>query len=235
VSPPTSHPPAEVRRKSETTRDTQSLEPALPRIRKIKFFSQEQGIAVGAGTGNDPTGVFATDDGGKSWHSLPGRASPGWLGAAFISADAGILVGARGSRALAMEGKVVVPQRLERLSTRSLYDVALDVENGGWLVGDGGLVLCTENTGLVWQAPPEPLPQGIREAFDLRTVCCRGRRVWIGGEPGSVIWHTPDAGRSWVKQTTGQAQPVTRLFFASDSRGWGAGTLGTILRTEDGG
>src|SRR5262249_48227424 len=137
--------------------------------------------------------------------------------------------------ALAIEGKIVVPPRFERLGLRGLYDVALGADQSGWVVGDGGLVLKTENSGLVWQPPPVPLAEGIRDEFDFRGVCCRGEKVWIAGQPGSTIWHSPDGGQTWEKQPTGQAQPLERLCFSSDGQGWAVGALGTILRTIDGG
>ncbi|MGE5193651.1 MAG: YCF48-related protein [Deltaproteobacteria bacterium] len=238
VAPPASAAPADARLRNAAAapaNKTDRPEPTLPRLRKIRFFSREEGIAVGEGTGSDPSGVFSTEDGGQSWRALPGKASPGWLSAAFLGPDAGILVGANGSRALVMEDKVVVPQRFERLGVRGLHDVALGGENSGWLVGDGGLVLRTENAGLVWQPPPVPLADGIRDAFDFRTVCCRGNKIWVAGQPGSAVWHSPDGGQAWEKRPTGQAQPLARLHFSTDQRGWAVGALGTILRTDDGG
>ena len=208
---------------------------SLPRIRKIKFFSPDDGIIVGEGTGAEPGGAYATDDAGRSWRALPGKAAPGWMGADFFNPDAGVLVGARDSVALAVEGKLVVPTRLERFGVRGRHDVSLREGRGGWLVGDGGLVRQTENEGLVWQAPPSPLPEGTRETFDFRSVCCRGDKVWLAGNPGSTVWHSPDAGQTWLKQRTGQSIPLARLQFTTDERGWAVGALGTILRTNDGG
>ncbi len=221
---------------STTAGKKQSTEkPSLPRIRKIKFFTPDDGVIVGEGTGVEPGGAYATDDGGQSWRALPGKAAPGWLSADFFNPDAGVLVGVRDSVALAMEGKLVVPTRFERSGVRGRYDVTLREGRGGWLVGDGGLVRRTENEGLVWQDPPSPLPQGTRDVFDFRTVCCRGDKVWLAGNPGSTVWHSPDAGNTWLKQRTGQSIPLARLQFTTDERGWGVGALGTMLRTNDGG
>jgi photosystem II stability/assembly factor-like uncharacterized protein len=209
--------------------------PSLSRIRKIKFFTPDDGIIVGDGTGVEPGGAYATDDGGLSWRALPGKAAPGWLGADFFNPDAGVLVGVRDSVALAVEGKLVVPRRFERFGERGRHDVTLREGRGGWLVGDGGLVRHTENEGLVWQEPPSPMPHGTRDTFDFRTVCCRGDKVWVAGNPGSAIWHSPDAGRTWQKQRTGQSIPLARLHFTTEDCGWAVGALGSMLRTKDGG
>ena len=63
----------------------------------------------------------------------------------------------------------------------------------------------------------------------------RGERLWIAGSPGSVIWHSPDGGRSSAPQPTGQTAPLERLAFATDNSGCAVGTFGCILHTEDGG
>jgi hypothetical protein len=236
VAPPSSTKSSDVSQKGERPGENpKSREAALPRIRWIRFFSRDEGVAVGEGSGADPSGAFSTIDGGKTWQPLPGKVSPGWLAAEFVGPDAGILVGANGSRALAVDGKIVVPPRFERLGVRALHDVALQGESSGWLVGDGGLVLRTDNAGLVWQAPPAPIADGIRDAIDFRTVACRGDKVWLAGRPGSAVWYSPDAGHTWEKQVTSQPQPLASLYFASEQRGWGVGALGTMIRTDDGG
>jgi len=206
----------------------------LPRLRKIQFFSLEEGIAVGEGAGTDPSGVYATDDGGKSWQAMPGKSSPGWLSAEFMNPDAGILVGVRDSLGIALERTVSLP-RFERFGMRNRHAITLDRERSGWLVGDGGLVLRTENDGIVWQVPVRPLPAGVRETFDFRTVFSRDGHVWLAGNPGSTIWHSSDLGQTWQMQRTGQTVPLAKLHFASAERGWGVGALGTVVRTGDGG
>src|SRR5262249_5453703 len=142
VAPPSSTKPSDRPQDAIASRSGESPAPrqaVLSRIRWIRFFSRDEGVAVGEGTGADPSGAFSTVDGGKSWQPLPGRVSPGWFAAEFVRPDAGILVGANGSRALAVDGKIVVPPRFERLGVRGLHDVALQGESSGWLVGDGGL------------------------------------------------------------------------------------------------
>lgn len=206
----------------------------LPRLTRVKFFSQDQGFAAGQGSEDQPSGVFFTEDGGASWRDLPGQTSPGWLAADFLNEEIGVVAGPRGRVALIAGEQIALP-RVENLGVRGLHGVALQRPRSGWLVGDGGLVLRTDNAGLVWEAPPTPLPEGIREAFDFRTVCCRGKHVWVAGEPGSVIWHSADGGKSWEKQTTEQTLPLAAIRFSSDECGCAVGALGTILQTSDGG
>lgn len=206
----------------------------LPRLHGVKFFSLEQGYVVGQACEAHPTGILFTEDGGRTWRDAPGPAAVGWRAADFTSFDEGAVAGAQGRIGQVVDQRVVTP-RLASLGTRGLYDLVLHSGGKGCLVGDGGLNLWTENSGLVWQAAATPLPEGIRDVFDFRCVSRRGDKVWIAGQPGSAIWHTPDAGRTWKRQATGQPLPLSSLHFSSDVTGWAAGALGTILRTDNGG
>ncbi|MFN0055340.1 MAG: YCF48-related protein [Planctomycetales bacterium] len=211
-----------------------NLLPFLPRLTRVEFFSPDEGIVVGQGTAEQPGGVFLTEDGGKSWSDRIGQLSPGWLAADFLNPETGVVVGPRGRMALVNGDRLGTP-RMTDLGRRALRDVTLQGPQSGWLVGDGGLVLCSRNAGLVWQAPPTALPDGIRDACDFQAVACRGERVWIAGHPGAVVWHSPDGGKTWRKQRTGQTVPLSALHFSTDRQGVAVGALGTVLRTEDAG
>ena len=206
----------------------------LPRLRRVRFFTPKLGLAAGVPDATSPGGVFRTDDGGVSWRSLAGDIGEEWLGADFANYDTGVVVGLRGETARVV-GRKVDRSRRPSIGNRGLYDVALTSAQVGWLVGDGGLVLKTTNGGLVWQAPEESLPEDVRKLFDFRAVACRGADVWVAGEPGGVIWHSPDGGQSWGAQLTGQPLPITAIHFSDERCGCAVGALGLILRTSDGG
>src|SRR5262249_17029769 len=65
VGPPASAKTSDVPRKSIAAQSGDQpgqRDAALPRIRWIKFFSRDDGVAVGEGTGVDPSGAFSTPD-----------------------------------------------------------------------------------------------------------------------------------------------------------------------------
>ena len=206
----------------------------LPRLHAVKFFDLTHGIAVGDATSEFSTGLLMTEDGGKTWQPIPGLRQTGWRTACFLMPEVGAVAGQQGKAALVGGGRLLQP-RLRNLGLRGLRDVEIRRDDTGWLVGDGGLVRYTDNGGVVWQEPKNSLPEGTAEIFDFRAVDCRGQKAWIAGEPGSIIWHTPDGGQSWIKQHTKQTQPINALWFVSDAVGYAAGDLGLLLKTADGG
>ncbi|MEX0718343.1 MAG: YCF48-related protein [Planctomycetaceae bacterium] len=206
----------------------------FPTFVSVRFFDLEQGVAVGSASAERPSGAFVTKDGGRTWEEVAGQRIVPWRGAAFTSPEVGVMVGLGGEVSLYSRGRLLRP-RVANLGLRGLRGVSLNRDDSGWLVGDGSLVLRTSNGGVSWEPPPRELPEPLRDLADFRTVASRGDLVWIGGSPGSVIWHSRDRGESWVSQHTGQPQPIHAIAFGSDTAGLAVGAFGTILHTEDGG
>lgn len=206
----------------------------LPRLVRVQFFNLQDGVVVGEGTQRDPGGVWVTGDGGETWRAIPGPQTAGWRAADFVSLDSGIVAGIGGRAALVGEGRLLHP-RFEPQGLRSFHDAVLNRDDTGWLAGEGGWVLRTENGGVVWEGPPGDIPVNVRDFVDFRAVAAHGHKVWLAGRPGSVVWHSPDSGRSWEKLGTGQTAPIHSLTFPTERSGWAAGAFGTLLRTEDGG
>ncbi len=209
-------------------------ERTIPALHHVQFFGLESGIAVGESSAQFPTGVLVTEDGGTSWQSLPGEPQDGWRAAAFLDETAGYLGGPRGEHT-AVGNRRVLKRTLSPFGLRGVHGVDLQPNGGGWLVGDGGLVLRTSTAGATWEEPPQPLPRGVRDFFDARCVTSQGAQVWIGGSPGAVVWHSADGGQNWEPQAIGSPAPVSGLHFSSPTRGCAVGAFGQIAITDDGG
>jgi photosystem II stability/assembly factor-like uncharacterized protein len=206
----------------------------LPQLHYVRFFSPGSGVVVGESTPNFPAGVISTADGGKTWQAVDGPLHDGWRAADFVSPTIGVAVGLEGEAGRIDSGRVV-DLRAGRFGLRGLYDVKLGRDDQGWMVGDGGLILRTHNRGVVWETPPAQLPEDVRHLFNFHAIAVRGGRLWVAGSPGSVVWHSPDGGRTWRAQTTGQTAPLERIAFSTDECGCAVGAFGCILRTQDGG
>ncbi len=206
----------------------------LPQLSYVRFFSPAAAVVVGQPTPDFPAGVMTTADGGKTWQPVDGQWHDGWRTADFVAPTIGVAAGLEGETARVDSGRVI-NLRAGRFGLRGLYDVKLGRDDTGWMVGDGALVLRTHNRGVIWEAPPTRLPKEANDLFNFHAIAVRGDRLWIAGSPGSIVWHSPDGGRTWRTQQTGQAAPLERIAFSTDQSGCAVGAFGCILRTEDGG
>ncbi len=206
----------------------------LPALNYVKFFGLDEGVVVGNPTSLSPSGIYKTSDGGQTWRGVQGEAPQGWKAICFLEPEMGVVAGAN-SRVSLMGGEQLFASKLLPQGFRSIRAISLLPSETGWLAGDGGLVLKTVGGGLIWDSPSTPLPEELREGMDFRAVDVRGENVWLAGSPGSVVWHSPDGGRRWVKQLTGQTAPLSAVRFANHQLGLAVGEFGVIIRTEDGG
>ncbi|MFK7779411.1 MAG: YCF48-related protein, partial [Gimesia sp.] len=206
----------------------------LPRLHYVRFFGVNEGVVVGDASVRHATGVFKTTDGGKSWQDVVGYESVGYRSAAFFDVNTGVVAGNQGQLTL-VGGGAVLPPRFPPQGLRGIRDVKLPMTSTGWMVGDGALLRRTDNKGVVWQMPQTSLPDTIKDFFDFQAVEVRGDQVWVAGDPGSVIWHSADRGKTWRQQWTNQSAPLSAIHFVDDQIGCAVGALGTILSTNDGG
>jgi photosystem II stability/assembly factor-like uncharacterized protein/tetratricopeptide (TPR) repeat protein len=205
----------------------------LPAIRRIQFFDLAHGWALGQASAYFPSGVYATQDGGRSWLPLPASETRTWLAGDLIDPDTGALAGRLSALAtVRRRGIELLPADY---GLRGLACMKLVAPAGGWLVGEGGLILKTQDLGKSWQTTEGEIPAAIRKGFDFSALAVRGEHCWVAGTPGSAVLHSGDAGRTWQVHPTSQSLPIHGLAFIDDRAGWAVGDLGTILKTADGG
>jgi photosystem II stability/assembly factor-like uncharacterized protein len=206
----------------------------LPALRQVRFFDAASGWAIGEPSATFPMGVFVTENGGRSWSPLAGASTQGWLAGDFLDPHTGALAGRRGALA-AVRRRSIEPSVTPELGLRGLRKMKLTKPTGGWLVGDGGLVLTTADTGHSWTMPDGDPHVAAGADFDWRALEVRGSNVWIAGAPGTRILHSSDNGKSWQSIPTGTYAPLHDLCFVDEQHGWAVGSMGVILATTDGG
>ncbi len=206
---------------------------ALPALQRVRFFDRTHGWAIGHASDLFPAGVFLTQDGGGHWTPLAQGTGTAWQAGDFVDPLAGAVAGQQGAVA-AVRRRALEPARSPGYGLRGLKDLRLMPDGHGWLIGDGGLVLSTEDLGASWQLPSGELPALIQH-FDLNTIATLGAHTWIAGTPGTRLFYTADGGRTWEVRSTGQSLPIHGMTFVNEQVGWAVGALGTILVTTDSG
>jgi photosystem II stability/assembly factor-like uncharacterized protein len=98
----------------------------------------------------------------------------------------------------------------------------------GFIAGDEGTLLATEDGGQTWRSVPLPTRQ------NLTAIHFVGDSGWLAGWSG-VILHSADAGKTWKQQPSGVQQGLDGIFFLDADHGWAVGWNATMLRTSDGG
>jgi photosystem II stability/assembly factor-like uncharacterized protein len=208
----------------------------LPALKYVKFFSLRQGIAVGDSSAMYPGGIFTTADGGRSWASLPmlKTADEGQvvncIGGDFSSLQGGLVARANGEVATITGLDVQAGSRVARLRPAEL---CLSRNGTAWLAGQGNALARSTDGGATWHEI-SPVAQAAGE-FDFAAIATVGNHCWVAGNPGSLLFHSADEGKTWEAYRTGVKVPLNSLYFFDENRGWAVGALGTILATRDGG
>jgi len=206
----------------------------LPLLRRVQFFDAQRGVAIGDSSPSHPFGVFITQDSGDTWQPLPANRVGGWIAGDFLDPETGSVAGSAG-RFATLTRREIVHSPLATESLHSLRAMQLIAPTGGWLVGEGGIVMTTGDLGRSWQNPPAALPDVASDHFDFQALAVAGTHVWVAGSPGTRVFHTDDGGHTWSATTTGQTAPIRAITFADHEHGWAVGDLGNILVTQDGG
>lgn len=113
-------------------------------------------------------------------------------------------------------------------SKPDLYSVQFIDKNRGFIVGDQGLIITSNDGGYTWKE------MDSRTDAQLFHLAFRGKKGWAVGT-GGVLLHTDDGGEAWYPQRSGTDKDLNRVYFVTDKVGIITGDAGLILRTEDGG
>lgn len=100
--------------------------------------------------------------------------------------------------------------------------------NNGWVAGEYGIILYTDDGGKSWELQES----GTWE--DIKSIAFINDRIgWAVGKEGSII-HTEDGGKRWEPQKNVKAS-LHKVFFLNEKEGWTVGDNGLVRRTNDGG
>jgi photosystem II stability/assembly factor-like uncharacterized protein len=213
----------------------------------VRFADREHGWVYG-----EMGALFATSDGGGSWSRQRVPTRHLLLGASFLDARTGWLSGGgltvlktSDGGATWRTGTVFLPanaieqspssrqekepsdagQQDEAATPRGsqrLNSVCFADAERGWAVGNGGVIVATNDGGRTWR----PQSSGVGDdLFDVKFF--DEHEGWAVGVGGTML-HTTDGGRVWADAPRVTTHALERLFFVG-RRGWAVGFGGAIV------
>jgi len=199
-------------------------------LRDLSFVSRDVGYLL-----LQDGSVFATTDGGVQFS--PRTAVPETQ-AANGSAGAGALAFLDASTGYASSGGKLfqtldggVSWRLVAADGRMIRAIWFATPRRGFAVGDGGLVLRTDDGGAVWT--PKDLGAG---GLGFSAIRCSGAELCVlTTQSGTQLVRTTDAGETAGTVVTPSTDPVHAAAFASPTRVAAAGERGATVVSDDAG
>lgn len=202
-------------------------------ILSVDFINENNGVAVGvSGT------ILKTSDGGLTWQRVSSGITKTLNAISFASTNIGVIVADRGNMLRTTNGGESWYQ-LPIVTQQHLYDISFSDSLTGFVVGAYGTMLKTIDGGATWFIYSNtPTTSDI----NFYTICLPNlNNIAIAGGGinggGVVIYHSTDAGNTWIQQIPGQHpfNVLTDIYFIDEYNGVVIGTNGLIYWTTNGG
>ena len=181
---------------------------------------------------NASTYLLQTTDGGKSWDTINFTGSGRERIAKFFFKNNGL------GLAVGEAGAVFTMQNDKKTWKKSysparflMLDGVFTDDLRGTMVGAGGTILFTEDTGSTWN----PATVAGKSDAKLNSLFFINQKTgWTVGTNGK-IYQTINGGKFWHEQNSSVALTLTDVFFNNTAEGWAIGDEGTILHTRTAG
>jgi photosystem II stability/assembly factor-like uncharacterized protein len=188
--------------------------------------------------------VHHTADGGATWKEMKAPGDRNLLSVAFVNDKRGIAVGDFGLLVRTEDGgetweEVQLPDDLKLPETANemgvfpgdilLYGVSFVDENTGWIAGEFGSILKTEDGGKTWTQQTS----GVEGTLFGIHFSDANHGIAVGID--SVILATEDGGANWRPVQSPFQERAYYDVRVSGSIGWIVGGQGTLLVSSDGG
>jgi len=113
--------------------------------------------------------------------------------------------------------------------TQNLHSVFFIDDQTGWIVGDSGVILKSDDGGVSWIQQSTPTYKNYSCVHFIDNM--NGWTVCFGG----VMIKTQDGGMNWQIIGSGENYALQTVQFFDENLGWAAGFPEILLRSEDGG
>lgn len=216
-------------------------------INEIYFRNNDNGYLVAGRV------MFKTKNGGKTWEEFVplekrnfGGGTPEFLSIRFTGKKDGFIIGSVlkevGEEVRVIDSLVLKTsdggetwRRITVPFDKEIYNLDFVNDDYGWLVGDDGMILATNNGGLTWQIQRTPLRpiEGKKNKPALYSVDFRDKKEGYAVGGYGTILRTDNGGETWAVVKTAYPETFLRVDFANNENGWIVGREGTILRSSD--
>jgi photosystem II stability/assembly factor-like uncharacterized protein len=176
--------------------------------------------------------LLNTTDGGVTWRRIflnTTEVNTRFVRLLFADAQHGWVFGETGVLFATSDGGAHwIPQRS---ATKHLLLGGAFTNNGrAFIVGAGGTIMQSEDSGVTWQLNARHHGDNAR----FNAVTAVGNLAWLVGNAGQ-IFATSDGGRSWSSQRANVNADLLDVKFIDAREGWAVGVEGVLLHTTDGG
>jgi len=206
----------------------------------VYFLDQNRGWVAGSGGT-----LLQTIDGGQTWRKLNTLTRDNLRDVYFANERIGWLVAERDLLKLKTNdeprtyllktedgGLSWKPVLLNPTDINArLVRVVFAGSDRGWVFGESGVVLATQDGGAHW----------VRQVLPTKYLLLGGAFIdqthgWLVGA-GATILHTSDGGATWKtgRVRDGAGARFTSASFVGNSLGWAVGSAGRVFATTDGG
>ncbi len=189
----------------------------------LSFTDSNTGWVVGAyGT------ILHTSDGGKTWKKQGPEVDKIYNSVCFVDSRQGWVAGEFGAILHTMDGGQSWVEQVNPLGESTLFSVFFTDPLNGWATGMDGAVISTDDGGNSWRQVDS------KSKEHLLSINVKGASHWAVGLKGTFaikqngFWEDATMKiptRAWLKQCA----------FTDEKNGWIVGSVGTVLRTADGG
>ena len=174
----------------------------LPRLTGMQYLGPDHLLAWGDWSNLYQSSLFESMDGGKSWSSRPVPCSHIQAAAADVNGTL-VLVDRTGRGYRTGDGTNFQPLSLP-LSPLEPIRFCKWIEGVWWLGGDAGHLYRSQD-GAAWKKCVLPGIASDHQWLSLRDIAVIGKKGWVVGNPGNVIWTTEDQGDTWSVRKTDSA------------------------------
>jgi photosystem II stability/assembly factor-like uncharacterized protein len=204
----------------------------LPRLLGLQRIGYRHWIAWGDWSDHWQSSLFETTDGGATWSARP-TPSGHLQSAAVDTAGRTMLIDRGGAVFFSHDGMEYQNASFEADPFRPLRFCR--VADGGWWIGGDHGQLFFSTDGLKWTRILLPGNESDHTLMQLRDVVVRENRIWLVGEPGSVVWHSEDRGRSWRVSSMQSFSSLHSIHALDDDVLLACGEFGRVQLSRNGG